>query len=124
MADREQDASRENLPFQTVEGPSSTWVEIATAASEEEANLLRGFLENQGIPCQVESLRSEELPVNFGKLGEIRIYVNSENETSALALLAEQSRQYESLAPEGSVITDEGPAVIADDAQTVTEDEG
>jgi hypothetical protein len=107
------------LPYQTIDGPSSTWVEIASASTEDEAQLLQGFLEAQGIPCQVESLKFTMEPVNLGTMGEIRIYVNSENESAALDLLEQRTLDYEELPQEESVVTDEGPAEIADD--TVTE---
>ncbi|MHB0971454.1 MAG: putative signal transducing protein [Thermoanaerobaculia bacterium] len=105
----------EELPYQTIEGPSSTWVEIASASTEDEAKLLQGFLEGQGIPCQVESLKFTMEPVNLGTMGEIRVYVNSENADAARELLDERSREYEELPQEESVVTDEGPAEIADD---------
>jgi agmatine/peptidylarginine deiminase len=108
---------------QTIEGPNSTWVEIATTPTEEEARLLQGFLEAEGIPCQVESLRFDQAPVNFGKLGEIRIYVSAENEEAAQQLLASRDAQYENLPTDESVVTDEGPATITDDAQTLNENE-
>lgn len=114
----------EELPFQTVEGPNSTWVEIATAPTEEDAKLLQLFLEGEGIPCQIESLRFDMAPVNFGRLGEVRVYVTAENEETAQQLLADRDRDYDAAAPESeTVITDEGPASIDDDAQTVAETE-
>jgi hypothetical protein len=114
----------EELPFQTVEGPNSTWVEIATAQTEEDAKLLQLFLEGEGIPCQIESLRFDMAPVNFGRLGEVRIYVTAENEAAAQQLLADRDREYDATSAESEqVITDEGPANIEDDAQTVAETE-
>jgi hypothetical protein len=114
----------EELPFQTVEGPSSTWVEIATAQTEEDARLLQLFLESEGVPCQIESLRFDMAPVNFGRLGEVRVYVAAENEESAQELLARREQQYDAR-PQGdeSVMTDEGPADIGEDSQTVAENE-
>lgn len=126
MTERDPDdaVDNEDLPYQTVESPGSTWIEIATAGSEEEASLIKGFLESQDISCQIESLRSEELPVNFGKLAEIRVYVSEENQSSAQALLAEREREYVKSSPDGSVVTDDGLADIPDDAQTMPEEEG
>lgn len=125
MTERDQDdaVANEDLPYQTVESPGGTWIEIATAGSEEEATLIKGFLESQDIPCQIESLRNEELPVNFGKLAEIRVYVSEENQSSAQGLLAERERDYVESSPDGSVVTDDGLAVIPDDAQTMPEEE-
>ena len=114
----------DELPFQSIEGENATWVEIASAATEEEATLLCGFLENQGIPAQVESLKFTMEPVNFGKMGEIRVYVSAEDEKTALDLLSRRETAYDKLDDEGeNVVTDEGPADIADDAQVADGDE-
>lgn len=108
----------DELPFQAIDGENTTWVEIASAATEDEARLLCGFLENQGIPAQVESLKFTMEPVNFGKMGEIRVYVKAEDEKAAVELLSRRDTAYDKLDDEGeAVVTDEGPAEIADDAQ-------
>lgn len=111
----------DELPFQTVEGPSTTWVEIATAQTEDEAKLLQGFLEAEGIPCQIESLKFNMEPVNLGVMGEIRIYVSADNEEVALGLLQERTQEYERLRTEEAIVTDEGPAEIDEAAQPVVE---
>lgn len=120
MADENEFRSED---VQTVEGPNSTWVEIATTPTEEEAKLLQGFLIAEGIPCQLESLRFDMAPVNFGKLGEIRVYVPAENETAAQSLLAERETEYLNHKTDEVVLTEDGPAIIADDAQTLPETE-
>lgn len=114
----------DELSFQTIEGPTSAWVEIASASNEEEALLLRGFLEAAGIPCQIESLKFHMEPVNLGSLGEIRLYVNAENEAEAINLLDQQEDKYDAMKSEEAILTEEGPAEIADDAQTVVEPTG
>ena len=111
----------DELPYQTIDSPTSTWVEIATAATVDEARILQGFLEAEGISCQLESLRFNEAPVNVGTMAEIRVYVSAEDQQDALKLLDERQREYDSLRDEETVITDEGPAAIDDDAQTVAE---
>jgi hypothetical protein len=114
----------DELPFQAIDGQDTTWVEITTAATEEEARLLCGFLVNEGIPAQVESLKFTMEPVNFGKMGEIRVYVASQDEQAALDLLQRRESEYDTLDDEGeAVVTDEGPAEIADDAQVGEGDE-
>lgn len=113
----------DELPFQSIDGPTSTWVEIAGVGTEEEARILRGFLDAEGIPCQVESLRSDAMPTNLGTLSEIRVYVAAENEAQAQQLLAERRRDYKSLPTDESVMTDAGPASIDDNSETVTETE-
>jgi len=120
MAD---DIESRSEDVQTVEGPNSTWIEITSAPTEEEAKLLQGFLIAEGIPCQLESLRVDMAPVNFGKLGEIRVYVPAENEATALQLLEDREIEYQKHESDEAVLTDDGPATIADDALAVPESE-
>lgn len=109
---------------QTLDGPETTWVEIATASTQEEALLLKGFLENEGIPCQEESLKFDELPVNVGAMGEIRVYVPEAFEAAARQQLNYRQAQYDRLDEDGeSVVTDEGPATISDDSESGDPDE-
>jgi len=101
----------------------TTWVEIASTGTEDEAKLIQGFLEAEGIPAQVESVRSDVTPANFGMLGDIRVYVGSEDEPRAQELLRSRDRQAESLDDdEETLVTDEGPAVIDETAQAVSDD--
>lgn len=110
------------LSFQTVSGDSATWVEIASTGSEDEAKLLAGFLDNVGIPAQIENVKFSMEPINFGAMGDIRIYVGAEDEERAIALLHKREAAYEQLDGEGeNVVTDEGTADIADDAETEVE---
>lgn len=109
---------------QAMDGLETTWVEIATASTQDEALLLKGFLENEGIPCQEESLKFDELPVNVGVMGEIRIYVPAEFEAAAREQLDYRQVQYDRLDEDGElVVTDEGPATISDDSESVDPDE-
>jgi hypothetical protein len=102
----------------------TTWVEIASTGTHDEAALLKGFLESQGISAEIEDVKFEMEPVNFGAMGELRIYVPSEEEARALELLAERERRYEQLDDdEETLITDDGPAVI-DEAAQVENDDG
>jgi hypothetical protein len=70
----------DELPFQVIPGDTTTWVEIASVGTEEEASLLQGFLQAEGIPAQVENLSFRMEPTNFGMLGDVRIYVAAEDE--------------------------------------------
>ena len=100
----------------------TTWIEIASIGTEDEANLLRGFLESEGIPAQIENVKFTEAPATFGAMGEIRVYVSETNEARALELLRERNREYDRLDDDGeTVVTDEGEASIADDAETEAE---
>jgi hypothetical protein len=111
---------------QTVEGDNVTWVEIAGTGTEDEARLLQGFLEAEGIPAQIENVKFTMEPINFGKMGDIRVYVASEDEERAMDLLRQRDRAYETLDDdEETVVTDEGPAsidesAVSDDDETLT----
>jgi hypothetical protein len=114
----------DELPYQTIESENSTWVEIASAGTPDEAQLLQGFLQAEGIDCQIESLKFTMEPINFGTMGEIRIFVRAEDEAAAVALLQKREDEYEQLDEDGEVVvTDDGPAEIADGAQTEAESE-
>jgi arsenate reductase-like glutaredoxin family protein len=94
------------------------WVEIASVGTEDEAKLLAGFLEAEGIPAQIESLKFNMEPINFGTMGEIRVYVASESEARAQELLRKRETEYERLDDdEETLVTDDGPAAIDESAR-------
>ncbi len=101
----------------------TTWVEIASTGTEDEATLLSGFLENEGIPAQVENVKFSAEPINFGTMGDIRIYVPSEHEQRAVELLRSRDRQAEQLDDdEETLVTEDGPAVVDEMSQTENDD--
>jgi len=51
-----------------------------------------GFLNSSGIPAEVESLHVEELPVNVGALGEVRVMVPADRLDEARSLLEATDR--------------------------------
>jgi putative signal transducing protein len=111
------------LPFQVVSGDTTTWVEIASVGTEEEAKLLQGFLDAEGIPAQIENLQFRMEPTNFGLMGDIRVYVESEDEARAVTLLRERDRAYDNLDDdEETLVTDEGPAAIDETAKAEVEE--
>lgn len=113
----------DTLPYQTIEGPDhSTWVEIAGVGTEDEARILQGYLEAEGIAAQIESLKFHMEPVNFGGLGEIRIYVRSDDGARALELLRSRELEYDSL-EEDEVSTEHGPADVDEQSESVAETE-
>ena len=115
----------EELPFQTIASDDgTTWVEIASSGAEDEANLMRGFLEAEGIPAQIENVKFSMEPINFGTMGDIRVYVSSDDQARAMALLNERNVAYDKLDDNSeTVVTDEGPAVIDDLAESEVETE-
>ena len=103
----------------------TTWVEITSTGTEDEAQLVKGFLEGEGITAQVESLKFDQAPINFGSMGEIRVYVSGEDEARAQELLRQRNQEYERLDDDDeTLVTDEGPAVIEDTAAPVENDDG
>jgi len=100
----------------------TTWVEIASCGTVDEANLLRGFLEAEDIPAQIENVKFSMEPINFGTMGDIRIYVGEEDEAHALQLLKQREAEWENLDDDDeTVVTDEGTANIDDDAESENE---
>lgn len=116
MADSRQDIPADVNTITADDG--TTWVEIASMGTADEAALLSGFLDAEGIPAQVENVKFQMEPINFGAMGEIRVYVPSEHEERAQQLLRERNSEYEKLDDdEETLITDEGPAVVDESAQ-------
>lgn len=66
------------------------WEIVETVGTEEEASLIAGYLEAEGIPANVESLLFHQEPVNFGTLGEVRVKVRAEDLERARTLLEER----------------------------------
>ena len=101
----------------------TTWVEIASTGTADEAKLLAGFLDAEGIPAQIEGVKFEEMPINFGAMGDIRIYVGSEDEQRALEMLRNREQEYRALDDdEETLVTDDGVAVVDEDAQADGDD--
>jgi hypothetical protein len=112
----------DELPFQAVPAEGTTWVEIASTGTEDEANLMRGFLDAEGIPAQIENVKFTVEPVNFGTMGDIRIYVAAEDEQRAMQLLKERQVEYDKLDDDDdTLVTDEGEAEIDENAEPETE---
>ena len=115
--------ARENVnTIQADDG--TTWIEIAGVGTEDEANLLRGFLEAEGIDSQVENVKFTEAPTTFGAMGDIRIYVAEADQSRAMSLLRERNEAYEKFIDDDAdtVMTDDGVAEIDDNAETEVEE--
>jgi hypothetical protein len=101
----------------------NTWVEIASMGTDDEARILQGFLEAEGIPAQVENVKFQMEPVNFGTMGDIRVYVGADDEARALELLKQREREYQRLDDDDdTLVTDEGPAEIDETARAEGDD--
>ena len=68
---------------------SQPWEVLEVVGTEEEAELIVGYLTTRDVPCAIESMHSHEFPVNVTKLGEVRLEVPSEHLPRARELLAE-----------------------------------
>lgn len=66
------------------------WEIVETVGTEEEAALVAGFLEAEGIASQIESLLFHQEPATFGKLGEVRILVHAKDVERARQLVEER----------------------------------
>lgn len=66
------------------------WEIVETVGTEEEASLVAGFLEAEGIDSQVESLLFHQEPATFGSLGEVRILVPANDLERARKLIEER----------------------------------
>jgi hypothetical protein len=109
---------------QRVEGEGMTWVEIASVGTGDEALLLKGFLDAEGIEAQIEDVKFTEAPTTFGTMGDIRIYVSTEDEARAQQLLKERNEAFSKMDVDGdTVMTDDGMASIEDGAQSEAEPE-
>jgi len=110
------------LPFQTIPSDDTTWVEIASIGTEDEARLLQGFLEAEGVSAQIENVKFSMEPINFGTMGDIRVYVRAEDEERTLLLLRHREELYQKVSDDDeTVVTDEGPASV--DETVVTEND-
>lgn len=101
----------------------TTWVEVASTGTDDEARLIQGFLEAEGIPAQVENVKFQMEPVNFGTMGDIRVYVGSADEARAQQLLQQREVAYDKLDDDDdTLVTDDGPAEIDENAQAESDD--
>jgi hypothetical protein len=99
----------------------TTWVEISSTGDKDEATLLAGFLDAEGIPAQIEDVKFNMAPTDFGAMGDIRVYVPSEHEQRAQELLRGREQAYEKLDDdEETLITDEGSAVVDEGTEVET----
>jgi len=117
--------ANEDQPYQSVQSDGgTTWVEITSVGTEDEARLVQGFLDAEGIPAQIENLKFSMEPINFGAMGDIRIYVSSADEQRAMELLRQRDAEYDKLDDDDeTLVTDEGQADIAEDAEAEPDDE-
>ena len=121
MADSDQDARADVNTVPAEDG--TTWIEIASTGTADEANLLAGFLQAEGIAAQIENVQFGMEPINFGAMGDIRVYVHSDDEARAQQLLREREAAYQRLDDDDeTLVTDEGPATVDENSQSESDD--
>jgi len=103
-------------------GDGTTWVEIASTANSDEAELIQGFLKAEGIDAQIEHAEAHILPTTIGQLGDVRIYVPASDEERALLLMRERQQEWEKLADDDdTLVTDDGIAEVDENSTTEPE---
>jgi hypothetical protein len=108
----------DELPFQSRQGEGTTWVEIASTGTDDEARIIKGFLDTEGIPAQIENVKFSMEPINFGTMGDIRVYVGAEDEARAQQLMRQRNADFDRLEDDAdTVVTDEGTAEITEDEE-------
>ena len=65
---------------------------VCTVTQEEDAYILRGFLENEGIPCQLENVSFHAAPAPAGGLTKVRLWILKEDIEKARALIADHEK--------------------------------
>lgn len=76
------------------------WVEIASTGNDDEASLIAGFLESNGIESVVELPKGgSPWPENLGAFGMSRIFVPPERADEARQLLERRERMYRAGGP-------------------------
>jgi Putative prokaryotic signal transducing protein len=68
------------------------WVEAASVGDDEEAVLIAGYLESQGISAVVEGPSNTPFPEDLGAFGMSRVMVPPDRAEEARRLLAERRR--------------------------------
>jgi hypothetical protein len=75
------------VPMDDDKAAEQEWQVAKVVESKEEAVVIAGFLNSSGIPAEIESLHVDELPVNLGGLGEVRVRVPADRLDEAQAAL-------------------------------------
>ena len=102
----------------------TTWVEIASTGTADEAKLLAGFLDSEGIAAQIENVAFSMAPADFGQLGDIRVYVSAQDETRAQELLRNRQAEFEQLDDDTeTLVTEDGATDVDTNTQPEPETE-
>jgi hypothetical protein len=94
-------------------GSEEDWVEVALVAQDAEADLIRGYLESEGIAAEIDNRTFHMEPVNFGDMTGVRVLARAQDSQRARALLETRRRDFERLKTGGvddPLLSDSGPA--------------
>lgn len=69
------------------------WEIVRTVGTNLEAELIVGYLRSNAIPAQVESIRFEQEPVNFGDMSQVHVRVPKEHQAIAKRLLDQRDAE-------------------------------
>ena len=95
------------------EGSKENWIEVALGPQDAEADLIRGFLDSEGIEAEIDNRTFHMEPVNFGDMTGIRVLTRAEDAARARQLLEQRRRDFERLKTVGAddaILTDSGPS--------------
>jgi hypothetical protein len=70
------------------------WVEVASVGQDDEAELIAGFLDAQGIPSEVEGPSMSPFPEDIGGFGASRVMVPPDRAEEAKAALARREKEF------------------------------
>lgn len=99
--------------------PTGGWRVLRAVSTDEEASVLAGFLEAEGIECTVESINASQLPETLGDLAEIRVLVPAGRLAEAEKLLEGREETWKKArSDEDAIVTDEGVAHIEDGSES------
>ena len=96
------------------------WTQVALVPDDVEADLIRGFLESEGIEAQIDNRKFHMEPVNFGDLTGIRVLTRDGDSERARTLLAKREREFDRMQDAGdrsSILTDSGPADAPEESE-------
>ncbi len=74
----------------TVQNEAPDLVILCTVLNESKAHIMRGFLESEGIPCQLENISFHAEPAPVADLMKVRLWTLKEDAEQARRLLQER----------------------------------
>ena len=73
---------------------AAEWVEVASVGQDEEAELIAGLFESEGIPCEVEGPAMTPFPEDLGAFGTARVMVPPDRAEEARTLLESRREEF------------------------------